>query len=272
MTKQENRIEMIIYLIILWIIIRYDFFKNQHIKAIEQFEITDKEKNNLYELLKILTDKLDSVGIVYWIDGGTILGSIRHGCLVPWDDDIDICILESDFNKLNQLSKSLNKEGFEIVKHWYLYKFRYINQEYPFIDIFLNIKKDNKYTLNHKKLNETWPNEYFTEKELFPLKKYKFGSYYYSGPNYCLDYLDRMYPFWEFIGIQTYDHKEKKKIKYEIELNPDNKELKLKPYYLVKNNENPFEIFNKYFNEYIIVIDGSNKKIKLELNRKINLN
>lgn len=42
------------------------------------------------ELLRIITDILKKNGLSYWLDYGTLLGAVRHGGFIPWDDDLDI--------------------------------------------------------------------------------------------------------------------------------------------------------------------------------------
>ncbi len=63
----------------------------------------DAIHNVLYDMAQIIARTLENHNIRYMIDFGTLLGAIRHGGFIPWDDDFDFLILEDDYDSAMQV-------------------------------------------------------------------------------------------------------------------------------------------------------------------------
>lgn len=52
--------------------------------------------------------------ITYFADWGTMLGTVRHGGYVPWDDDMDICMKRADYTRFKEAAKTELPKDFRI--------------------------------------------------------------------------------------------------------------------------------------------------------------
>lgn len=59
----------------------------------------DEVKHIQLEILDYVDQKMKAANIEYWLDGGTLLGCIRHKGYIPWDDDIDLIVRRRDYDK-----------------------------------------------------------------------------------------------------------------------------------------------------------------------------
>lgn len=70
-------------------------------------ELTLKEKQGMIlEIMKDIDRFCRENKIPYTISSGTLLGAVRHGGFIPWDDDADLFMLRKDFDKFVNTYKS----------------------------------------------------------------------------------------------------------------------------------------------------------------------
>ena len=75
----------------------------------------DKYNRILLDTFRFLVEFLDTHNLRWFVYGGTCIGAVRHHGLIPWDDDVDICMPKEDFDKLFSLKKELEKNHYKLV-------------------------------------------------------------------------------------------------------------------------------------------------------------
>ena len=162
---------------------------------------------SLRDLMKVLNDICKEHMIPYWIAGGTLLGQKRHKTFIPWDDDIDLNILDNDLQRLIHIV-NMQYPNYEIKKSkkMKIQKFKKKGSKY-FIDLISFTKNYDKFDFYNPKHRKVWPNGYFTEENLFPLKRCDFDGIDVLCPQFSLDYLDRHYgDNWKDVYKITHTH------------------------------------------------------------------
>lgn len=72
--------------------------------------------DQLFQVLQVF----DRFGVVYHLEGGTLLGIARDGDLIPWDKDLDVSIMSDQVPQLLKALSSLHDSGWRISKKLFL--------------------------------------------------------------------------------------------------------------------------------------------------------
>lgn len=80
----------------------------------------------LLELLNIFDSVCRKHDIKYMLFAGSALGAVRHQGIIPWDDDLDVVMLRSEYERFLEIApKELDQETYflqkEYSEHWPMY-------------------------------------------------------------------------------------------------------------------------------------------------------
>ena len=71
----------------------------------------NQQQEKLLKILSWFHEYCGRYDLRYYVLGGTMLGAVRHNGFIPWDDDIDVGMPRSDYERLRELSKSIKNQG-----------------------------------------------------------------------------------------------------------------------------------------------------------------
>ena len=177
----------------------------------EDYILSEDDSYNLYKLLHRVVRILEKNDIPYWASGGTFLGAIRCKGIIKWDDDLDLCVLYQDRDRLKNVIDQENDIYLDL-RSSLVNKIKYKTGLYPFIDIFFMVPEMENgqivYKCALKRARDKFIYESYLEKELVPLKKTKFGAMEIAIPNeYMRYFLSNFGKNWNKEGVISHNHK-----------------------------------------------------------------
>ena len=118
--------------IIFWLIIGYGLVICKRDEDIRYQEVTDIREIQQMELgiMEYIHEVCQKIGVKYFLAYGSLIGAVRHKGFIPWDDDMDICMLREDYEKLQDYLITNPDERYEVMS----YK-NNLNYVYPFMKV-----------------------------------------------------------------------------------------------------------------------------------------
>ena len=164
----------------------------------------------LLDMLQEVTQTLEKFNLIYFMDGGTLLGSYLHHGFIPWDDDVDI-MAEYEEKKLvlealNTLKEkytvsALNKAAIKIYprKNSKVIP-KFSSWKWPFMDILW-------FTRRKDHIIKLWDNSHYDIVDIFPLKKCPFAHLTLLSPSNVPAYLNLSSRSWRMCSSHGRSHK-----------------------------------------------------------------
>jgi lipopolysaccharide cholinephosphotransferase len=162
------------------------------------------------EVLAVIEGICNKYGLQYFADWGTLLGAVRHHGFIPWDDDMDICMLRKDYDKFFAVAAQELPEEYRILD---------VNNRLEWNQLFARIINAESVCYNDDRLMKFHGCPFVVGIDIFPLDDLPedpqeeelflkfFTSVYFPGYLYAQDpsEIDEMLPDLETLCNRKFD-------------------------------------------------------------------
>ena len=94
--------------------------KDIYSKVFSEFVFSDEQiellHNTLFDMLMDIKRVCEKHNITFLLSGGSMLGAVRHKGFIPWDDDLDIMMLRSEYVKFREAVLSEMTDKYDLVE------------------------------------------------------------------------------------------------------------------------------------------------------------
>ena len=158
-------------------------------KPLRLYMHSQEVHNKSEEGLRRITDVLKQRGLQHWPIGGTLIGCLRHQGPIPWDDDVDLGILEEEFDQVGAALKEAYGKNIKVFKElttpmFRMWKVHFKDLKGLYIDLFSFKRKSGRVKMAGHFHAFIYGSEVTPEDWIFPLKprSLRFGSLELDGP------------------------------------------------------------------------------------------
>ena len=157
--------------------------------------ITPSQEDLALELLIMFAETLTQSNVTFFMTAGMLFGSYRHHGMIPWDDDWDLFLPESEKPRIYAALSKLQPR-YRILKKYPRWKFfssvsvpfKDYGWAWPFLDLIF-YKDRGSYIQEIDSLTR----EKFNKSTVFPLIKRPFSGLMLPAPRNTLSYLKQRY-------------------------------------------------------------------------------
>lgn len=149
------------------------------------FTYTTRDQENHIELLRMLTDfdtLCETHNLEYQIAGSTLLGALRHRGFIPWQEDAEVEILQSDVSRLKTIFPRRSRWALQATERGYMISVP--GTVTPCINISLigYSRAEQRYLLADPERRKRYPQYRNKYSDLHPRQRYLFENITLWGP------------------------------------------------------------------------------------------